>query len=990
MGALVIGSRETGEVKDSRDGEGVQRCEYDDADADKTTEALSNKPSSSFSEAIVDIDIVKVDVEVEVKVEVVYVYGGPRVRLSSSPSFPSTSPPPLSPLTHIADPDAHPVTELTLNRSTPLTPLPASLNIFNPLACPSILFTTSNGIESNVVEGVARSSIWIRRMLPRSTSSAPSASSPNKPTPTTASPTQVAGARCPTLDDEGITRCDRPATHGKPKEWCREHHGQYRKLYTKYKDAGKRVDQVREGNDMPSEEQISQYSDRKVVLGKLKWVAEYIRAIREERTGREIHNRHVVRSHGKPRHPWLSVASHNVSNKRFFLKVDSGHKTRINMLAKELERANRVMEKLGSRFLDLYNEEHPGEDWTRGPADQEILKGALFESTQKKASNATPDIQSREPQAAEGVPSDPQLGGDDDDLITLQHQAEKRRLVTAYEPFMDEELGRKFSHEMFISRGGDPNELPSALSRYVGMLHYLSLSQYARRVVFYDPILFAKSLDKVSFRDLVLSDDFDMEDTVRFMGLFGQCDGYPLPWLKDSIFEALKMIKRMKNGPPEHASANFGKVDHRFRVLGGWIYNQRHKDPVSDEVWWHLFKFIDPQANTENRYVRLCNSYEDLIGMLSVGALGLLPSPGFCKFPEEPRLEAGALASRKHLSLSGIVVADLTPGTTMSSLFNSPIPTPLPATRPGNIVWAETDTRSYMFGAVRHEKDAFTEAFLDELRSRPDLFQLLVWSETEPESSLEESGSDHGKALPPMRFRKFEAPRSRAPPSSGHGEWEVMRTPRDILFSQKKEKIVGYITNIRNQVPGWFFRFKTFPVRYFVVLDTVPKRHPSIVLRNVAWAALRAGKYGSGEYTDSKYHKASDKLFEEKSAQRLSWMNTDLWGGWTTTKMAMSDDEDDSDEGTEKNVQDQERQRTPGEDLHAASQTKPSTTQDGGSSSSSKEVDEGNISTREEGGTQSQEGADGEQAFGTRKYDSEAELRGTLNTDQDELTCVIV
>ncbi|KAJ3542751.1 hypothetical protein NMY22_g3395 [Coprinellus aureogranulatus] len=646
------------------------------------------------------------------------------------------------------------------------------------------------------------------------------------------------------------------------------------------------------------------------------------------------------------------------------------------MLAKELERANRVMEKLGSRFLDLYNEEHPGEDWTRGPADQKILKDALFESTQKKATNATPDIQSREPQAAEGVPSDPQLGGDDDDLIALQHQAEKRRLVTAFEPFMDEELGRKFSHEMFISRGGDPNELPSALSRYVGMLHYLSLSQYARRIVFYDPILFAKSLDKVSFRDLVLSDDFDMEDTVRFMGLFGQCDGYPLPWLKDSIFEALKMIKRMKNGPPEHASANFGKVDHRFRVLdlGGWIYNQRHKDPVSDEVWWHLFKFIDPQANTENRYA----------------PWGCCLLQAFASFRRNQDWNPGLSLHESTSPSPGIVVADLTPGTTMSSLFNSPIPTPLPATRPGNIVWAEADTRSYMFGAVRHEKDAFTEAFLDELRSRPDLFQLLVWSETEPESSLEESGSDNGKALPPMRFRKFQVPRSRAPPSSGHGEWEVMRTPRDILFSQKKEKIVGYITNIRNQVPGWFFRFKTFPVRYFVVLDTVPKRHPSIALRNVAWAALRAGKYGSGEYTDSKYHRASDKLFEEKSAQRLSWMNTDLWGGWTTTKMAMSDDEDDSDEGTEKNVQDQERQRTPGEDLHAASHTIPSTTQDGGSSSSSKEVDEGNISTREEGCTQSQEGADGEQAFGTRKYDSEAELRGTLNTDQDELTCVIV
>ena len=139
-------------------------------------------------------------------------------------------------------------------------------------------------------------------------------------------------------------------------------------------------------------------------------------------------------------------------------------------------------------------------------------------------------------------------------------RSEKRQLCAAFEPFMDEDLGRKASREMYISRGGDPTEPETDLTRYMGMLHYLTLCQYARRIFFYDPILFANSLDKVSFRDMVLSEDFSIEDAARFTLLFGQVDGFPLPWMKDSFYEALEMMKRAKKGPPEHAAANLGKV----------------------------------------------------------------------------------------------------------------------------------------------------------------------------------------------------------------------------------------------------------------------------------------------------------------------------------------------------------------------------------------------------------------------------------------------
>ena len=295
---------------------------------------------------------------------------------------------------------------------------------------------------------------------------------------------------------------------------------------------------------------------------------------------------------------------------------------------------------------------------------------------------------------------------------------------------------------------------------------------------------------------------------------------------------------------------------------------------------------VGPQARTENRYVRLCDSYDDMIGMLSRGGLGLLPPPGFCKF-DTPNAQAMATAARMHLSLSGVVIADLV----SPSIPKGPVPTNKQPQSRGCIVWADVESRGYLFGAIRHENDSFSEAFLQELKARPDLFQLIVYRQGDPKSKVEEAGSDEGgKALPALRSRQFEAPRlwdfSKEPPR-GRGRWETFRSANDILFSTKKEKIFGYITTLeQTRSAGWFFHFKKFPVRYFVVLDGVPNRHGSELIRNVAWAALRAGGYAAGELTTQKYYKASDKLFEEKAAQRLSWMDPALHGTWSKTKMA--------------------------------------------------------------------------------------------------------
>lgn len=216
-----------------------------------------------------------------------------------------------------------------------------------------------------------------------------------------------------------------------------------------------------------------------------------------------------------------------------------------------------------------------------------------------------------------------------------------------------------------------------------------------------------------------------------------------------------------------------------------------------------------------------------------------------------------------------------------------PLPTTRRATKRDCIVWAELETRAYMFGAVRNEPDPFVDAFLRELRARPDLFQVVLRSETAPSRNVNMfgSGPSNNDALPAVRFRQFEAPPSQFPPSvppSMSDKWEVMWSATDVLYGTGKE-IQGYLTILAQSPRGWFFHLKTFPVTYFVILDTVPHRDKSVLARNVAWAALRAGGYAEGEYTLRKYAVASDKLFDRCSRERLGWMPEEM--EWKMTRM---------------------------------------------------------------------------------------------------------
>jgi hypothetical protein len=297
----------------------------------------------------------------------------------------------------------------------------------------------------------------------------------------------------------------------------------------------------------------------------------------------------------------------------------------------------------------------------------------------------------------------------------------------------------------------------------------------------------------------------------------------------------------------------------------------------------------------ENRFVRLCNNFDDMVNFLSFGAIGMLPPSTFCSKQYDG---VDAILPRKHLSLSGVVIADMVSSPKPPHMIG-PIPTTRRGRRPGCIVWCEMETRGYMFGALRNEPDSFNDAFLRELRARPDLFQVVVRSETDPRRDVEIFPID---ALPAMRYRQFEAPPARASNRpTGSGDWIVSRSAVDVLYGTHCEmpgapnrSFFGYlqILNSGNN-KGWFFCFKKFPVKYIVILDTVPNRHHSVLAKNVAWAALRARGYGEGEFESRKYARASDKFFQKRAKELLSW-TPDHWH-WHATKLV--DDDDDVDEG---------------------------------------------------------------------------------------------
>ncbi|KAG2143586.1 hypothetical protein DEU56DRAFT_242503 [Suillus clintonianus] len=651
---------------------------------------------------------------------------------------------------------------------------------------------------------------------------------------------------CLTLEDE-TTRCNQPATEGfpHPERRCKVHQAQYLTMYKKYMNASKDVDNIRSGGEIPTKEQIQLYTDLHATLEKACWVRKYLESIRVERTGRNIHQR------------------------RFFLKVDYGHKIRLEVLAKEMAKAVEILNSLQARVLDLRTANNVGCDWMKPvrllPSTFGDAKRVFAVAIIEAARQTIPSHGSETSARTLSTPADV-------DLIDLEHRAQKARRLHAFEIFTG--LGSQVLHDKTGLNTSDPT-LRSVLSVMQNIFQ-----QYARRIILHEPDLFFKSLDKVSFTDLILDDDFSDEDMAKFVLLFQQTLGLGLELFKDAVLDALVMSK---GGTADNAD----DLSRRHQVLGGWIYDCAYTHTIPNEAWWHILQCLKPPANVENQFVRLCNNFDDIINFLSFGAIGMIPPPTFCSTWNNG---IDAVAYRNHLSLSGVVVAD------MVSYSKPPYMTGSMATRhrgrtPGCIVWVEIEMRGYMFGALRNESDAFNDAFLRELSARPDLFQVITRSETDPGREIEVFGAGPAGVLPAIRHREFEAPLAPfAHRPTGSGEWVVTRSALDILYGTHvkmprgpKRPFPGYLRTMGSgQSPGWFFRFKKFPVKYIVILDTVPNRDHSILAKNVAWAALCARGYGEGGIGTWKYARASDKLFQKRAEELHAWM-PEGWGGWQAT-----------------------------------------------------------------------------------------------------------
>ncbi|PBK75973.1 hypothetical protein ARMSODRAFT_1080127 [Armillaria solidipes] len=656
---------------------------------------------------------------------------------------------------------------------------------------------------------------------------------------------------CTTLLEDEQTRCPKPRTHGNPVERCQMHHKQYITLTKKYKKAAQLVDKTLGGASIPTKAEILAYDSIHDLLEKARLMKKYVSAIRVEIEGRKIHH------------------------ERFFLKVDDGHKIRLKLLRKWLSEGVEIRDALEVRAVTLHMKDHPGREWmeefqSEGPESQE--------STIDLSPEAIAEFYDRSiGEKAAGEPDDDTI--QEDDLIDLKLRRFRDKILSYLEWLLDPEA---FLKSFYHKTTGDVLKETADELRSLEVFKH-AMQQYARRILFHEPTLYLKTLDKVSFKDLFLDDDFDFVDLIRFVIVWMKRLEFGLPWWKDSVIEALTLA-----GRPGSNTANLGDLGNRFNIVGGWIYNRTHKGKISNEGWWVLLNSFKggPTKNTENRFVRLCNSFDDLHGFLSFAALGLIESPSFCTDKNNPSYDLRSI--RNHMSLCGVLITDMV-STGFPDRPPGPFPSTNPASRPGYRMWANIEFRSYMFGALRNEPDHFVDAFLKELRCRPDTFYVVTRSETAPGREVETFGTVSAQ----MRGMMFEARIGNSNPApKAQEEWSVMRSATDILYGTGENKpvkgleglgrasgMVGYLTALdRPKSAGWFFNFKKFPVKYFAIMDAEPNRHVSHLARNVAWAAFRAQGLVKGSYDARLYAKASDELVQAHATKRLSgFLPSDSW-----------------------------------------------------------------------------------------------------------------
>ncbi|KAJ7154369.1 hypothetical protein C8R43DRAFT_1000985 [Mycena crocata] len=559
-----------------------------------------------------------------------------------------------------------------------------------------------------------------------------------------------------------------------------------------------------------------------MILEKAHLVKKYVNAIREERAGRDIHH------------------------KRFFLKMDDGHRIRINVLGKRMTDGVEIRDALEARASPDNGEE----EQTRSGDD-------IFSYIRIK--------QTRLWEQAEAEESD--------DVIELRLRRERQKYLKFFDHILEPGI---FWTAYFRDTGKTPpSDTPEERNRRNTLTN--AWLQYTRRIIFHDSHLFAKSLDKVSFKDFVMDDDFGADDILRVTTMYERRLKIGLRWWKDSLTEAIEIKDSSE------ASANMGSLANRFQILGGWIYNNSRNTPAPNKVWWTLLSTDPPEKDTEHRYVRLCCNFAELHTFLTFRALiQTQDTPSFCSDESADSLRNSNTA-RNHLSLCGVVLADLVQGARTAGL----VPSPIPAKRRGCTTWLEVETRAYMFGALRNKPDPFTKAFIQELRARPDLFAVVTRSDTDPPLKV----NWFGNVTAPIRRRQFEAPsRPTEMAPAGRGRWEVLRSAQHVFYgggkgpnpSDKSVAGPGYLSTAgsnaqptEGRMERSFFLHKRFPVKYFLILSASPTLSLHDLARQVAWTAFRANGLVQGDYDRERYDRASDVLFKKHARERLSFLPDD-------------------------------------------------------------------------------------------------------------------
>ena len=221
-----------------------------------------------------------------------------------------------------------------------------------------------------------------------------------------------------------------------------------------------------------------------------------------------------------------------------------------------------ILDNLQSRAYELYLKDNPLPGWASPPDSSSRTK---LVSTEDKIglvergddTSGGPDSDSiKKPLGGHADLNDPDSQAENADLIDLElwsyvplYLSRRQRNI---EPSHSHSRKAKILHvfqfllepESILATTVEMLNGDSEYVRHRAMVFHKIMQQYALRIIFYEPTLFMKSVGKVSLKDLILGDDFTLEDLALFSQLFSKKLGIALLWLKDSIIEALTMAHR--------------------------------------------------------------------------------------------------------------------------------------------------------------------------------------------------------------------------------------------------------------------------------------------------------------------------------------------------------------------------------------------------------------------------------------------------------------